>query len=68
MIKFQTVCKDNDFLCNDKQKREYFYKNIIFYQNYLQKAAISNAFLVFPTQVAYVSRLAYGVNAAIALM
>lgn len=33
-----------------------------------KKRQLAMLFLVFPTQVAYVSRLAYGVNAAIALM
>lgn len=45
-----------------------FTKTLFFIGITCKKWHLSMHFLVFPTQVAYVSRLAYGVNAAIALM
>ena len=45
-----------------------FTKTLFFIKITCKKRQLAMLFLVFPTQVAYVSRLAYGVNAAIALM
>ncbi len=45
-----------------------FTKTLFFIGITCKKRQLAMLFLVFPTQVAYVSRLAYGVNAAIALM
>lgn len=45
-----------------------FTKTLFFIGITCKKWHLSMHFLVFSTQIAYVSRLAYGVNAAIALM
>ena len=45
-----------------------FTKTLFFIEITCKKRHLSMRFLVFSTQIAYVSRLAYGVNAAIALM